>query len=264
MEITFDPGTIPNAKAWVEQSWWNMARASISALKPAAFLLKNEMRKAVEKNRFNWPALAIYTRSPNSFERPRKTARRWAKGRKTTPWRSGGINIGNVIALRPPGSKSEIGSTVKGMPGQFLWKLKNIFRYLVKEDLMNPRAHIGVMRVFTSKDAQEHFEKFQSGGKLNNFSQAVPSMTKYWGALGMPLSRGKALTQPPRPLIKPLFKALESQVKKKMEDRFLVKLNELTQFTNAAYSEKGMENKANAIRRELASLAARDERSNLK
>lgn len=227
MELIFDPAKTTMSEAWVRNSWYSMQMASISAMKEAAFYLKGKMREAVEDNRFNWPELRMYTKPQSAFIPARKTARRWKKGAKNM---GAGKEkrlynrITDVIYHHPPVHGGARTARAKGVIGQLLGNLATVFRYVVMDDINNPRAHIGIIKKYTSQKAVDMFTRFQRGGDVAGSNE---SMSKYWGALGMPKRKSTMPKQPARPLVAPIMKAEAGAVAEIMQRRFAQKMDQL-------------------------------------
>jgi len=213
-------------------------RSVVTALKAAAYYLRAEMKKAVTSNRFGWEPLARYTRDAASFEKPRSTSRRWAKGAKMygagRAGRAGRSNrLGDVLYNFPPAAPGTVWRSkyrnrrdAQQRGFVFLAKLQNVFRYKVYDDQADPAAAVGILRAFTSSKAVEIFQKFQEGGSPK-FDSANERMSNYWAALGFPLSRKTKFSQPARPLFAKLRSAESGAVDKIMKDTFESKFSKL-------------------------------------
>ena len=220
-------------------------KAMITALKAGAYFLQYRMKYAVQDNDFGWEPLAKYTRSSKSFERPRKTGRRWKKGAqmlgagKTGMQQPGNTWIGSRFAnataqqwkkqTRRAARMGQRNAKTKGI--RFLNKMRNIFRYSVYENQADPAAAVGVLKEYTSAQAVRIFDKFQTGGavEFRGGSGVSSKVQGLWGALGMPINLETEFYQPPRPLLSKLYQRDKKEVDGRMKATFATKFAKLAQ-----------------------------------
>jgi hypothetical protein len=132
---------------------------------------------------------------------------------------------------RSTGNRHRLGYQRESAPNvTFLGKLATVFRYSLSPAGEPVTANVGILREFVGEKAVAYFMQFQHGGKLSERFRMKPftnpSMRKYWGALGFPLSKTEVLDQEPREVIVPAWERNKAEVSVVIRDKFEERLQE--------------------------------------